>query len=121
MVPMQAETVPRNFVVPQGTTYPIRMRWLDSAGVPINLTGATIRAQLRKKFTDALPTLSFTTVNATASLDIATGFFGFDLLPAATSAIAARLYYYDIEVVTSAGDVTRAMQGTITFTPEVTK
>ena len=118
---MQAETVPRNFTVPQGTTYPIRMRWLDSAGVPIDLTGAIVRAQLRKNFSDALPTLTFTTVNGKAFLDTVTGFFGFDLLPAATSAIAARLYVYDIEVVTAGGDVTRALMGTITFTSEVTR
>lgn len=117
---MIAEPVIRNFTVPQGVSYPIRMRWM-AAGVPVDLTGAVVRAQLRKSFADALPAISCTLDNGTAFIDAVTGYFGFDLTSAATSAIPATKYLFDIEVETSAGDVTRAMQGTITLTPKVTK
>lgn len=118
---MIAEPVIRNFIVPQGVSYPVRMRWLTAPGVPVDLTGATVRAQLRRAFSDPAPAISCTSEDGSAFLSAGTGFFGFDLTPAATSAIAAAKYFYDIEVTLPSGDVTRAMQGTITLTPEVTK
>jgi hypothetical protein len=116
---MIAEPVTRNWIVPQGTTYPIRMRYLINE-TPVNLTGASVRAQLRTHPTATTPTIDCTLANGKAFLDTATGYFGFDLLPADTNAIAATNYSYDI-VVTLSGDVTRTMQGIITLTPQVTR
>ncbi|NDD82965.1 hypothetical protein EBZ38_01600 [bacterium] len=116
---MIAEPVTRNFIVPQGATYPIRMRWLID-NVPVNLTGATVRAQLRKEFDAPSPSLDCTLANGKASLDTTTGFFGFDLLASDTAAMEATSYFFDV-VVTLTGNVTRAMQGIITLTPQVTR
>lgn len=118
---MIAEPVIRNFIVPQGVSYPVRMRWLSAPGVPVDLTGCEVRAQLRRAFSDAVPAVSCTMENGSAVLDVATGFFGFDLHPAVTSAIPATKYFYDLDVRAPSGQVTRAMQGAITLTPEVTK
>lgn len=116
---MIAEPVTRNFTVPQGATYPVRMRYLVN-GTPVNITGATVRAQLRTHPSATTATIDCTIANGKAYLDAGTGYFGFDLLPSDTTPIAATTYYYDLELVIGI-DVTRALQGTITLTPEVTR
>jgi len=117
---MIAEPITRDFTVPQGVTYPIRMRWTDSGGTPISLAGATIRAQLRLSY-ESTVAIDCTLVNGKAYLDETNWYFGFDLIPADTSAIAATTYVYDLVVTTSVGDITRAMQGKISLTPSVTR
>lgn len=117
---MIAEPVEKNYTVPQGADFPIRMRYLVS-NVPVNLSGATIRGAIRKHPSDATATINFTSANSNVYLDVATGYFGINLVASATTAIEPTKYYYDIEVVLPSGDVTRAMQGIITLTPEITK
>lgn len=117
---MIAEPVKKDFTVPQGVTYPIKMRWLDSTNTPISLSGATVRAQLRKQFEETTPAIDCTIANGKAFLEVDTWFFGFTLLPEDTAAIEPTTYFYDI-LVTLNGDVTRAMQGTISLTPRVTR
>jgi len=55
------------------------------------------------------------------SSSTSSNYFGFTLSPADTSAISATTYFYDLIVTTTSGDVTRAMEGTISITPEVTR
>lgn len=116
---MIAEPVTRNFTVPQGATYPVRMRYLYN-GAPVNVTGAIVRAQLRTHPSASTAIIDCTMANGKAYLDVATGYFGFDLIPSDTTPIAATTYYYDLEIVIGI-DVTRALQGTITLTPEITR
>jgi hypothetical protein len=118
---MIAEPVKKDFIVPQGTTYPIKMRWLDSNNTPITLSGATIRAQLRREFDSSVVAIDCTLDNGKAFLETGTWYFGFTLLPADTAAIEATTYNYDLYVVTLDGDTTRAMQGTISLTPRITR
>lgn len=118
---MIAEPVEKNFTVPQGADYPIRLRYLVSDGTPVNLSGSIIRGAIRKHPSDAAAVINFTAANNNVFLDTVTGYFGIDFVAAATSAIEPTKYYYDIEVVRPSGDVTRAMQGIITLTPEITK
>lgn len=117
---MIAEPVKRDFIIPQGATYPIKMRWLDSTNTPIALNGATIRAQLRREFDSTVATIDCTLANGKAFLISDGWYFGFTLSASDTAAIEATSYYYDI-VVTKDGDVTRAMEGKISFTPRVTR
>ena len=117
---MIAEPVKRDFIVPQGATYPIKMRWLDSSNNPISLSGATVRAQLRKEFESSTVSIDCTIANGKATLDSNGWYFGFILSATDTAAIEATSYYYDL-VVTLNGDVTRAMEGRISLTPRVTR
>jgi hypothetical protein len=117
---MIAEPITRDFIVPQGVTYPIKMRWTN-AGIPISLTGAAIRAQLRKEYEASTADLDATIANGKAFLDTVDWYFGFTLLPSDTNLLEATTYFYDILVTTAGGDVTRAMQGKITLTPRVTR
>lgn len=117
---MIAEPVKKDFVVPQGVTYPIKMRYLDANDTIINLSGATIQAQLRKQYDQSSPDIDCTIANGKAFLD-SENYFGFTLSPSDTSDLAATTYFYDLIVTKPDGDVTRAMEGTISITPEVTK
>lgn len=116
---MIAEPITRDYVVPQGADYPIRMRYVVN-NVVVDLTGATIRGSLKKNHTSTTVSLSCTIANGKAYLNTGTGYFGITLSAADTTALEATSYVFDIEVVLPSGDVTRAMQGKITLTPEVT-
>lgn len=118
---MIAEPITRDFTVPQGVTYQIKMRWTDGSGTPINLSGATVRAQLRLSYDTALEAIDCTIANGKAFLLSDGWYFGFNLLPADTLSIDATTYVYDLVVTTAGGDVTRAMQGKISLTPSVTR
>ena len=117
---MIAEPVKKDFTVPQGVTYSIKMRYLDSTNTPVTLSGATVRAQLRKQFEETTPAIDCTIANGKAFLEQGTWIFGFTLLPADTTAIEPTTYFYDI-LLTRDGDVTRAMEGKISLTPRVTR
>lgn len=117
---MIAVPVKRDFVVPQGTTYPVKLRYLDSESSVVDLTGASVRAQLRKSFTQETPDLDCTIANSKAFVDV-DNYFGFNLLPADTNALEATTYFYDIVLTQASGDVTRAMEGTISISPGVTQ
>jgi hypothetical protein len=43
------------------------------------------------------------------------------MTPAVTGAIEEGMYVYDLEITSSAGAVTRLMEGSITVNPEVTR
>jgi hypothetical protein len=118
---MIAEPIIRDFTVPQGVTYQIKMRWTDSGGTPISLAGATVRAQLRLSYDTANEALDCTIANGKAFLLTDGWYFGFNLLPADTLSIDPTTYVYDLIVTTADGDVTRAMQGKISLTPSVTR
>ncbi len=113
---MISEPVTRNLVVPQGVDYPIRMRYLAN-GVPVNLSGATITGALRKTV-DGPDIITFNSANGNVYLD-GNNYFGINLVAEETSGIEPTKYLYNIRVVLSGGDTTRALEGTITLTPEI--
>ena len=117
---MIAEPVTRDYVVPQGADYPIRLRYVVDS-VIVDLSGATVRGQLRKTHSSPTASLTCTIANGKAYLNTVTGYFGIDLTAADTAALEPTTYVYDIEIELPGGDVTRAIQGKITLTPEVTK
>ena len=41
--------------------------------------------------------------------------------PTATAAVEEGIYVYDLEIESSAGNVTRILEGQVTVTPEVTR
>lgn len=158
---MKALPTVLNLTVPQGTNYPVRLRWQNCAyatrvvdgvivnattGAPVpagdliaeDLSGCVIRGAMRKKHTDPIPQIGFTAAGNNVFFDPATQIFGIDFLPSDTSPLKAtdreyevsddgRVilrasdYFYDVEVVTASGDVTRAVHGVVTLVAEVAK
>lgn len=105
----------RHLVIDQGTTFSLTLTVADSNGNALNLTGYTLRGQLRKSYGSTSYT-SFTT----SSGDLSGGELTIALTATQTSALRAGRYVYDIEI-DNAGEVTRVLEGIITVTPEVTR
>ena len=108
-----------NLVIDQGTTFSLTITVADANGNDINLTGYTLRAQMRKGY----GATSFTSFTVAAPAP-ATGELIISLTDTQTSALKAGRYVYDVEIVAPVGEgstVTRVLEGIITVTPEVTR
>ena len=100
----------------QGDTWSIDVTVYGANGVVLDLTGYTLRAQLRKKYTDALPSATFT---ATAS-DPTTGIINLILSATDTAALTKGTYVYDVEIEKNSV-VYKPVGGRIVVMPEATK
>jgi len=106
-----------NLVIDQGTTYSLTISVADATGAAVNLTGYTLRAQLRKSY----GATSYTSFTTSAGAVPADGELTISLTDAQTSALKSGRYVYDIEIVDTSSVVTRVLEGIVTITPEVTK
>jgi nucleoside-triphosphatase THEP1 len=89
----------------------------DITSANINVSGYTVRSQMRRSYYSA---------NATANIvctitDAANGEITMSLAAANTSAIKAGRYLFDLETVDTIGTTTRVLEGIITVTPEITR
>jgi len=110
----------KNLVIDQGTTFSLSIIVSDANANEIDLTGYTLRAQLRKSY----GATSYTAFTVEAADDPTTGELTISLTDAQTSALKAGRYVYDVEIVAPVADgstVTRVLEGIITVTPEVTR
>ncbi len=105
----------KHIFIDQGTTYTLSLTATDSAGSPINLSGCTVSAQLRK----SPAATNYTPFSA--SITGTTGQFILTLAATSSSAINPGKYMYDVELTTSLGIVSRIVQGTALIDPEITK
>ncbi|MFM2053614.1 MAG: hypothetical protein RL456_1651 [Pseudomonadota bacterium] len=115
-----------DLLIRQGATLgPFPCTMTNPDATPVNLTGATIRGQIRKKPADAAVIASFdvTVTDATA------GKYTFGLTATATAAITAgadvtkpeSLYVWDMELEDAAGRVTPLFWGDARVHREVTR
>ena len=117
---MIAAPIKRDIVIPQGTSFPITLKYKDSNGDAIDITGASCEMQLRKTLEQTTPDLTCTIANGKAFVN-GSNQFGVTLTPADTASLDATTYYYDIELTLASSDVTRVMEGKATITREVTR
>ena len=105
-----------NFTLNQGATF-TRQMTVKENNLPLNLTGYTAAMQLRSTYDSPTVALSMTAavVNATQ------GILSISATATATAALEEGIYVYDLEITTSAGVVTRLLQGQVTVSPEVTR
>lgn len=91
---------------------------------PVDLTGYTARMQVREKVGGTLLASSEAAdspVNIiTLTVDNALKTVGIEVGATDTAALAWKKGYYDLEMVSSGGKVTKLLSGTITVTDEVT-
>ena len=105
-----------NLVIDQGTTFSSIITLTDQIGSPLNLTGYTVASQFRKSYQ------SSTAISFTASIyDALAGKVRLQLSPEDTTDVKAGRYLYDIELTSSMGDKSRALEGLVILTPEITK
>lgn len=124
----------------QGATLHLTFRWrhprtaaqIDTGepGTPVDLTGFAARMHARTDISADVVSLELTTENAriilgasdpTATPDLTSGLVTLWVEAAATTAIAAGTYYYDLEMVSGTGFVTRLIQGKLKLSAEVTR
>lgn len=105
-----------NFTLNQGATFSRQMTVKENNS-PLNLTGHTAAMQLRSTYDSSTVALSMTAavINATE------GILSISATATATAALEEGIYVYDLEITTSAGVVTRLLQGQVTVSPEVTR
>jgi DUF4097 and DUF4098 domain-containing protein YvlB len=108
-----------NIRIQQGTDWSLDVTLLDSNGNAVNLTGATFKGQIRDTFAPKgtkLADFTITIVNASAgSLTINSPNTTND-----STKITATAGVYDIEMTDSSAKISRILQGTVEFLPEVT-
>jgi len=106
----------RNIVIDQGTTFTLSITVSDFTDTPINLTGYTLRSQMRKSYNSN----TYTAFTVTSD-EPTEGEINLSLTATQTSALRYGRYVYDVEIVSSTGEVTRVLEGIVTVNPEVTK
>jgi hypothetical protein len=105
-----------NLNIDQGSNFDKTMTIFESSTQVMNLSGFTIRAEMRKAFA------STTFVAFTIMVpNPANGKIIFRLTAAQTAALTPGIYVYDMETVDSAGSVERALQGRVVVSPQVTR
>jgi hypothetical protein len=109
-----------NFTHTKGDTFSEVAFEIKKNTVAINLTGATIRMQLRKNYSDVTPTLSLTSAGS-AGITITTAASGLFKINAQIIDIEVYNYVYDIQFTLSTGEVRTYVKGGFNVTPEVTR
>jgi hypothetical protein len=107
-----------NLVIDQGSDFAIDLL-IKEGGVAKDLTGYSARAQMRTTRTADTVAATFTCTVLTPFTD---GKVKMELTNAASSAVSAGKYYYDLEIHTP-GDaiVKRLIQGEVILNQEVTR
>jgi len=111
-----------DLLVEQGASYSQAVQWkTGSPAAAVNLSGYTARLQLRSSVTASTAALSLTTENGRISITANTGTVTLSISATDTAALTAGRYVYDLELVSSGGQVTRLMEGVVTVSAEVTR
>ena len=107
--------------IEKGATFQLTLTWKDEDGDPIDLTGFTARMQVRDRV-DAEETLvELTTANGRIALGGAAGTIALLIEAAVTEGLPGKAGFYDLELVSAGGIVTRLLEGKAALVPEVTR
>lgn len=109
------------FQIDQGTDLRVPFVLKNADGTLVDLTGCAVRMQLRKNFyaDEAVDTL--TTDDGRITMTPADGRFELIFTNAVTAGYPVQTLVYDIELVSSGGEVRRIVEGKASVTPEVTR
>ena len=104
-----------NLIIDQGTTYSTSIDITDDNDMPVDLTGYTGSAQIRKHYSSSNST------PFAVSIDAADGVVSLGLTSTQTGALTAGRFVYDVELTNTSGVVSRIVEGIVTVTPQVTR
>jgi len=107
-----------SYIIDQGADWYLTITYKDSAGTAINLTGYTAAMQF-KLTASSTAALSLTNTSG-ITITAATGTLAIHATAAQTGALGAFTYDYDLEITSSAGVVTRLIQGVATVNAQIT-
>lgn len=103
----------------QGATWSYVLTW-EIDGVAVNLGGYTARLQARETVSDSSTALSISTSSG-ITLGGSAGTITLSRSATQTAALTPGRYYYDLELESAGGVVTRLLEGTLTIYAEVTR
>jgi hypothetical protein len=106
--------------IDQGADWFFNVTYENPAGTPVNLTSYTAALQLRSLPESTTAVLSLATGSG-ITITGATGLVAVRATAAQTGAIIAGDYYYDLEITSPQGVVTRLVQGQALVNPQVTR
>ena len=106
----------QNITIDQDADYTETLTVKDSAGDVVDLTGQTVTSKLRKTHLSSSST-AFTTAIVSAT----SGTCSITLTDSVTSGLTEGRYVWDLTTTTSAGLITRRIEGRVTVTPSVTR
>lgn len=107
-----------NILIQQGSDYIQKIIVKESVSqLPVDITGCTIRGQVRVNIEDASPVATF----VTAVTNGPAGEFQISLSNAVTAALDFDTGFYDVELVYPSGVVDRLLQGKAVLSKEVTR
>lgn len=109
-----------NVEIDQGADWFLNVTYEQPAGTPVNITGYTSALQLRSLPTDTTAVLSLSTGSG-ITITGSTGLVAVHATAAQTRAIDEGVYYYDLEITSQGGIVTRLIQGQAYVSAEVTR
>jgi hypothetical protein len=109
-----------DLLIEKGSTFRLEVTWKDSAGAPVDLDGYSAKAQVRKSYTSE-PVLTFD--SADNSIELGDG-GKITLLASATQTSAlpiSSMCVWDLELTSAGDEVTRLLEGEVSFSEEVTR
>lgn len=109
-----------DITIDQGSTFVYEAVWTDVDDNVIDLTDYKARMQARHSLDSEEAFLLLTTENGGITLDELNGKVILQMTPADTSALPAGGGYYDIELQSGDGVVTRLLEGLLIVSREVT-
>lgn len=102
----------------QGSTFQWDITVYDTDGTnPLDLSGYTVRSQLRKRYSDVAAAATFTITYPNA----VKGVVRLSLTAVETAALDKGRYFYDVELVDGTGKVVKLYKGNFIVYAEATK
>ena len=111
-----------NIEVPCYSDWEITLTWYTSTAksATVDLTNYTARLDIRRKVSDS-PAVATLTNSSGITLGGAAGTIVIALTDTQTAAITPGPAVYDLEMIDGSGKIRRLIEGSLTFTPSVTR
>jgi hypothetical protein len=113
-------TSTKNLTINKGSSYRIIFD-LTKDGLQTNLTGFSFRGQIRPSASSSKVLLEMNSANLLIKSEAEIGRFTIILPESFTRRVTESYAVYDIELINGLGEVTKIVQGLITFVAEVTQ
>jgi hypothetical protein len=107
-----------NISIDQGTSFSAQIDLTNENDDPVDLSGDTVGADIRRWYSSADVAASFT---ANTGSNTAAGILTLSLTANQTSNLEYGRYVYDVRVADSSNTITRIVEGIVTVTPSVTR
>ena len=111
-------TATRNLIINKGATFKLSFV-LTLDGGPADLSGYSARASIKNSYSDTNDLVYLSSSNGLIQINVATSSIDLYIPEKITRRISVPIGVYDIEIINSNGETTRVVQGTITFSEQV--